>query len=78
MLDQMTHFKYLARRPLPVFSRFSAVSSIHIYRKMFLVAALFSFGSAWSPAEVVPPPREASKLPFLWGAQHYRATTPDA
>jgi beta-galactosidase len=46
-------------------------------RKLLVVAAVIGWGGSWSAAEVSPSAREARPLPFLWGAQYYRAPTPE-
>lgn len=62
MLIRMTIFEGFVRVPA---------------RRLLFLAALVGSEGAWCAAEVAPAVREARPLPFLWGAQYYRAPTPD-
>jgi hypothetical protein len=46
-------------------------------KEKLVVLALLASGCSWCAAEIAPPVRDARSLPFLWGAQYYRAPTPD-
>lgn len=76
-LARMTNFKEFASIPRTRLSLLADGWMISPIRKLLFAAALVGSGGAWCAAEVVPAAREARPLPFLWGAQYYRAPTPD-